>query len=91
MLLLDGVYRELDAVTAGFTALPHLSTREVGEVLECAVARIVKHLRRRGLLATLEGELLDEPADSEGLTSLAASAVVAAGLRPRRSDELSSY
>ena len=75
VLLLDGVYRELDAATVGFTALPHLSTREVGEVLECAVARIVKHLRRRGLLATLEGELLDEPADSEGLTSLAASAV----------------
>jgi len=75
VLLLDGVYRELDAVTAGFTALPHLSTREVGEVLERAVARIVKHLRRRGLLATLEGEILDEPADTGGLTSLAASAV----------------
>jgi len=75
VLLLDGVYRELDAATAGFTALPHLSTREVGEVLERAVARIVKHLRRRGLLATLEGEILDEPADIGGLTSLAASAV----------------
>jgi hypothetical protein len=35
----------------------------VGEVLECAVARIVKHLRRRGLLATLEVE--EEPADSQ--------------------------
>ena len=73
VLLVDGVYRELDAATVGFTALPHLSTQDVGEVLECAVARIVKHLRRRGLLATLEVE--EEPADSEGLSSLAASAV----------------
>jgi hypothetical protein len=34
VLFLDGVYRELSASTVGFTALPHLSTREVGEVLE---------------------------------------------------------
>jgi hypothetical protein len=44
-------------------------------VLERAVARIVKHLHRRGLLATLEGEIEGEHADCEGLSSLAASAV----------------
>ena len=78
VLFLDGVYRELDASTVGFTALPHLLTRDVGEVLEQAVARIVKHLRRQGLLARLEGDAGDDladVADPEGLSALAASAV----------------
>jgi hypothetical protein len=74
ILFLDGVYRELDASTVAFTELPRLSTREVDEVLERAVARIVKHLRRRGLLATVQGEADDEP-DADGLSMLAASAV----------------
>jgi hypothetical protein len=73
ILFLEGVYRELDAATVGFTELPRLSTREVGEVLERAVVRIVKHLRRRGLLATVRGETDDEP-DLDGLSVLAASA-----------------
>jgi hypothetical protein len=73
VVFLDGVYRELDAATVGFTALPHLSTREVGEVLEKVCKRIVKHLSRRGLL---EGGVLEPHADAEeGLSSLAASAV----------------
>jgi hypothetical protein len=39
------------------------------------VARIVKHLRRRGLLPALESSAEDEGADAGGLSSLAASAV----------------
>ena len=73
ILFLDGVYRELDPTTVGFSELPRLSTREVGEVLERAVARLVKHLRRRGLLAAVQGDLEDEP-DLDGLSMLAASA-----------------
>jgi putative transposase len=57
VLFLDGVYRELGADGVSFTELPRLSTREVGDVLERAVGRIVKHLRRRGLLASLNGEV----------------------------------
>ena len=33
-----------------FHALPHLSTREVGAVLESAVRRIARYLARRGLV-----------------------------------------
>ena len=73
ILFLDGVYRELDAETVGFTALPHLSTREVGEVLEKTCLRIVKGLRRRDLLA--DGALEPQTEAQEGLSSLAASAV----------------
>jgi hypothetical protein len=75
IVFLDGVYRELDAETAGFTALPHLSTREVGEVLETICKRIVKLLRRRGLLGDGERALEPEGEADEGLSSLAASAV----------------
>ena len=50
VLLLDGVYREVDASTVGFTALPHLSTLEVGEVLETICTRVDRLVRRRGLL-----------------------------------------
>jgi hypothetical protein len=73
LLLLDGVHRELDASSVGFTALPHLSTREVGEVLETVCKRVVKLLRRRGLLA--DGALDPEAETEEGLSSLATSAV----------------
>jgi hypothetical protein len=73
ILFLDGVYRELDASTVGFTALPRLTTREVGEVLEKICRRIVKHLRRRDLL---EGGALEPQTEAEeGLSLLAASAV----------------
>jgi hypothetical protein len=73
VLFLDGVYRELGADGVSFTELAHLSTREVGDVLERAVGRIVKHLRRRGLLASLDGEASDE-SEPDGLAALAASA-----------------
>jgi hypothetical protein len=75
VVFLDGVYRELDAETVGFTALPHLSTREVGEVLETICKRIVKLLRRRGLLGDGERALEPEAEADEGLSSLAVSAV----------------
>jgi hypothetical protein len=72
-IVLDGAYRELDASTVGFNALPHLSTRDVGEVIETICARLVKLLRRRGLL--VDGALEPpEQADAE-LSLLAASAV----------------
>ena len=73
VLLLDGVYRERDTSTVGCTVLPHLSTREVGEVLETVCKRVVKLLRRRGLLA--DGALDPEAETEEGLSSLATSAV----------------
>jgi hypothetical protein len=78
IVFLDGVYREPDANSAdspSFTALPHLSTREVGEVLETICKRIVKHLRRRGLLGDGERALEPEAEADEGLSSLAVSAV----------------
>ncbi len=73
VLLLDGVYRELDASTVGFTALPHLSTREVGEVLETICTRVDKLVRRRGLLD--DGALEPQTEADEPLSSLAVSAV----------------
>jgi len=78
IVFLDGVYREPDANSAdspSFTALPHLSTREVGEGLETICKRIVKHLRRRGLLGDGERALEPEAEAGEGLSSLAVSAV----------------
>ena len=51
----------------------HLQTREVGDVLERVVRRIESHLRRLGLLRTLED---GEPsAEGDPEDSLAASAV----------------
>ncbi len=49
VLFLDGVYRE-EGEGVVFHALPHLSTRDVGSVLERAVRRIERFLKRRGLL-----------------------------------------
>ena len=57
-------------------ALGHLKTSEVGEVLERAVRRMEKHLRRRGLLL-VEDDGTDPGAEGEGdpESNLAASAV----------------
>jgi hypothetical protein len=49
VVFLDGVYRE-EGASLVWTELGHLKTREVGEVLEHAVLRMSRHLRRRGLL-----------------------------------------
>ena len=73
VLFLDGGYRELGADSVSFAELPRLSTREVGDVLENTVGRIVKHLRRGGLLASLDGEASDE-SEMDGLTALIALA-----------------
>jgi hypothetical protein len=55
-------------------ALGHLKTSEVGEVLERAVRRMEKHLRRRGLLVDESGaDGAEDDADPE--SNLAASAV----------------
>ncbi len=78
VLFLDGVYREQDVNgrdSPSFTALPHLSTRDVGEALETICKRVVKQLRRRGLLGDGERALEPEAEAGDGLSSLAASAV----------------
>jgi hypothetical protein len=73
LIVLDGAYRELAASTVGFRALPHLSTREVGEVLETIGKRLVKRLTRRGLLA--DGTLTPQAETDDGVSLLASSAV----------------
>ena len=74
-VFLDGAYRdkgnELD-----FRAVGHLSTRDVAAVLERTRDRMVKYLRRRGLLF----EDCDAEDEGDGLAVLAASAV--AGTTP---------
>jgi hypothetical protein len=63
-----------DGGDLAWEGLGHLRTSEVGEVLECLVRRIERHLRRCGLLGIDEDET--EPGgegDPEG--NLAASAV----------------
>ena len=66
-VFLDGAYREERAELI-WEASGQLRTRDVGEVLEKAVRRMVKHLRRRG---ALQGE--DDDVEPE--EQLAASAV----------------
>ncbi|MEI8255908.1 MAG: transposase [Deltaproteobacteria bacterium] len=73
VIVLDGAYHEAaDALL--WEQLPHLRTRDVGEVLEHALRRIDKHLRRRGLLELATGD--DDSGDAEDPEdALAASAV----------------
>ncbi len=52
-----------------FHALPHLSTREVGSVLERAVRRIERILKKRGLLRAGENDVHDD-ADPDGELTL---------------------
>ncbi len=84
VLLLDGVYRELEGEPV-FHELPRLSTREVGEVLERAVQRMTRHVRRRersgagcgSPVGSPEGDDVGdvETEQAAGLAALAASAV----------------
>ena len=70
VVFLDGVYRETeDGGELAWSALGHLGTSEVGDVLERAVRRMDKHLRRRGLIATEVG------GDEDPEAALIASAV----------------
>jgi hypothetical protein len=72
VVFLDGTYHE-DGAALAWEQLDHLRTREVGEVLERAVRRMTRHLRRRGALETDERERESQSADPEEI--LAASAV----------------
>jgi hypothetical protein len=78
-VFLDGAYRGVDASgEPRFEALGHLSTSDVSAVLERARDRMTKHLRKKGLLEESAGVAEGEPATaatSDGLASLAASAV----------------
>ncbi len=77
VIFLDGVYREL-ADEVVFRELARLSTREVGEVLERAVNRMTRHVRRRELRGEAECSRPGDDAETEdagGLAALAASAV----------------
>ena len=67
VVFLDGAYAERGAELV-WESLPHLKTSHVGEVLERAVARMTRHLRRGGVL-----DASDSDADPEG--NLAASVV----------------
>ena len=70
---LDGAYQE-EAGELVFQELPHLKTTEVGDVLEQAVRRIDRHLRRHGkLLPSRDSASNDHEPDPD--TNLAASAV----------------
>ncbi len=53
-----------------FHALPHLSTREVGSVLERVVRRIERFLKKRGLLRADENDVHDDAADPDGALTL---------------------
>ncbi|MEB2313396.1 MAG: hypothetical protein OZ921_05875 [Sorangiineae bacterium] len=71
VVFLDGTYVERDGELV-WTPRGHLKTSEVGDVLEQALRRIDKHLRRHGLLER------DEDGDGDGVDpklALATSAV----------------
>jgi hypothetical protein len=72
VVFLDGAYRE-DKGALAWNELGHLKTREVGEVLEAAVRRIERYLRRHRLV-DLGGDAHDDPE-----VALAASAVSGRG------------
>ena len=72
VVVLDGTWRER-AGELVWPGLRHLKTRDVGEVLERAVRRMLRHLQRRGLLAAIEDAEREAEDDPEG--NLAASAV----------------
>ncbi len=72
-IFLDGAWHEQEGELV-WEGLGHLHSREVGEVLERAVRRMERHLRRSGLLRGDEDEC-DESAEADPEGNLAASAV----------------
>jgi len=88
VVFLDGAYRERDGELA-FEQLAHLLTRDVGEVLEQAVRRMTRHLRRRTPSAALEPHAAEEPkgggigSRASRRTAVAAGAATSAS-RPAR-------
>jgi hypothetical protein len=82
VVFLDGAYHEQHGELA-WQALGHLKSSEVGEVLERAVRRMEKHLRRRGMAAASD--------DGDPEDHLAASAVLRdalAGFGPAAAGEI---
>ena len=73
LVVLDGAWHE-DGDELAWEGLVHLGTREVGEVLERLVRRMERHLRRSGLLRTIEDEA-EECGEGDPEGNLAASAV----------------
>ena len=73
MIVLDGTWREQGGGLS-WDGLGHLGTSDVGEVLERLVRRMERHLRRCGLLRTLEDEA-EACGESDPEGNLAASAV----------------
>jgi len=73
MVAPDGAWYEEGAELA-WQALGHLTTSEVGEVLERAVRRIDRHLRRRGLVR-IDNDVTDVGSEGDPESNLAASAV----------------
>jgi hypothetical protein len=82
VLFLDGVYREHGKEVL-WHGLPHLSTGEVGGVLEKAVRHIARHLMRRGLLGD---DAAGDESEPDGHATLCASA--ASGTSPPAGPEL---
>jgi hypothetical protein len=75
VVFLEGVYRE-DGAELTWQPLGHLQTREVGAVLERAVRRMARYLRRRSTLVAAAGD--DDGAGNDdvgGEQRLAASAI----------------
>jgi Putative transposase/Transposase zinc-binding domain len=70
VVFLDGAYHE-DGAELVWNELGHLQTREVGQVLEHAVGRMLRYLRRHGLLEIEH----DVEQDQEAEAALCASAV----------------
>jgi len=71
-LVLDGVYRE-EGTSLLWSPTRHLQTRQVGEVLEHAVRRMARYLRRRHLLEA--GDDDEDRSDDDAEGRLEASAV----------------
>jgi len=96
-IALDGAWHEQGNELV-FAGLGHLKTSEVGDVLERAVGRIERHLRRCRLLGTKEDDL-DLSGEGDPESNLASSAVSgqsppagpqwSSGLRPLRLHALS--
>jgi Transposase zinc-binding domain/Putative transposase len=87
-VFLDGAYLQdpapsmasteaADDAAPRFLGLGHLQTREVAEVLEGAIARMLRYCKRRKLLAheSDEGEAEAQSAETRGHAELVASAV----------------
>ncbi len=74
VVFLDGAYHEAGDALA-WEQLGHLKTREVGEVLERALRRMARYLRRHGALETAEGANAHADDDAALEKKLAASAV----------------